>query len=360
MASPIPAQKEERVIFTAGSKSFSVRDVIDAAHFGGGVETHWQSLLANVAAQQQAEEAGIEIDESAIDADAVEFRYRYDLITAEETERWLEARGLTLADFSDYFARAYSGRTLPAKGGDTTRPFHEASRELRELLTVELILNGELDAMASRLSWRVAVADEVELNSVEVGAERKRFAERSGVAAHEVCQWLASLERDEAWFDQALAREAAFRKQRDQLLSPEAAAREIGALRLPLTRFEVETIEFESRDAASEAVWCVRNDGMSMAEVAQEGRYPYQRGELVLEEIQDDLQQKFLSLAPGNLLEPIAREDGFQLSRLIGKAEPKLDDPNVRSRIEQRILERYFTDLAAKCVRWEITAASSE
>ena len=153
--------------------------------------------------------------------------------------------------------------------------------------------------------------------------------------------------------------EAAFGKQRAQLLSPEAAEREIGALRLPLTRFEVETIEFESWDAASEAVWCVRDDGMSMEEVAQEGRYPYQRSGLVLEEIPDELQQRFLSLTPGSLLEPIAREDGFQLSRLVGKAEPQLDDPQVRSRIERRILERYFTDLAAKHVRWEMHGAFS-
>ena len=145
-----------------------------------------------------------------------------------------------------------------------------------------------------------------------------------------------------------------------KLLTPDAAEREIGALRLPLTRFEVETIEFESHDAASEAVWCVRNDGMSMAEVAQEGRYPYRRAELVLEDIPDDLQQRFLSLTPGSVLDPIPREDGFQLSRLLGKAEPKPDDPAVRARIEQRILQRHFADLTSKRVRWELMPALLE
>ena len=43
------------------------------------------------------------------------------------------------------------------------------------------------------------------------------------------------------------------------------------SLRLRLTRFEIERIELESRDAAKEALFCVREDGMSMEEVATEG-----------------------------------------------------------------------------------------
>ena len=52
-------------------------------------------------------------------------------------------------------------------------------------------------------------------------------------------------------------------------LLPQARQRELGALRLPLTRFETEVIELESRDAAQEALFCVREDGMSMEEVAR-------------------------------------------------------------------------------------------
>ena len=299
-------------------------------------------------------------DEQELDAAAVAFRYQYDLITAEETEHWLEVRGLTVSDFSDYFAREYWGKTLHAKSNSPALPFHAAPAELRELLAIELVLSGEFDAMARRLAWRVAASKNVEIGPVESDAERKRFGERNGIRVIEISRWLASLGRDEAWFEKALAMETAFRKQCGELLTPEAAVREIGALRLPLTRLEVETIEFESHDAASEAIWCVRNDGMSMAEVAQEGRYPYRRRELVLEDVAGDLQQKFLSLTPGSVLEPIPRDDGFQVSRLLGKSEPKEDDPDVRARIEQRILGRHFEDLASKRIRWEIVPFSTE
>jgi len=49
----------------------------------------------------------LQFDEAAISAAAEQFRYRHDLITADETEAWLANRGLTFDDFSDYFARQY-------------------------------------------------------------------------------------------------------------------------------------------------------------------------------------------------------------------------------------------------------------
>lgn len=64
-------------------------------------------FLRHVAAEERADEMEVELDESAISAAAEHFRYCHDLITAEETERWLASRGLTFEDFSDYFARQY-------------------------------------------------------------------------------------------------------------------------------------------------------------------------------------------------------------------------------------------------------------
>ena len=154
--------------------------------------------------------------------------------------------------------------------------------------------------------------------------------------------------------------EAAYQRHCETRLTKEARERELGALRLPLTRFEVEMIELESRDAAREAFMCVRDDGMTMADVATEGRYPFRRTELVLEQIPDDMQQKFLSLTPGSLLEPMPREDGFLLTRLVQKKEPKLDDPDVRERADQRILSRHFFDLSSGRIRWRIAMNGAE
>jgi hypothetical protein len=154
--------------------------------------------------------------------------------------------------------------------------------------------------------------------------------------------------RDSQWLNEMLAIETAYGAQCDTLLVPEARQRELMALRLRLTRFEIELIELESHDAAREALFCVREDGMSLEEVATEGRYPYRRANFLLEDLSADSQQKYLSVSQGDLLDAIPHGDGFELCRVIRKVEPRLEDPTVKLRIDQRLLDRYFSDLTSK------------
>jgi hypothetical protein len=349
------AGSENKVVFTSGDDSFTVRDLIDSARFRGELEPVWNELLRLVAAEAKADESELEMDDSAIDAAAEAFRYEHDLITAEETEQWLEERGLTLNDFSDYFVRHYWGGVI-----DNIEPepidFVSASNELRELLIVELILSGELDRIAKRLSWRVAASRETGQNGLDpemIAAEKRRLFERSGLDEEQLPDWLRAMGRDHDWFNAAVQMEAIHRERSQALLNKKACEHEVAALRLPLTRFELETIELDSLDAAREALLCVRDDGMSMAEVAEEGRYPHRRAEVLLEDLPEDVQQKFLSVSAGDILDPIARGDGFYICRVIEKAEPSADDDAVRARAEARILERHFSELTAKHIQWQ-------
>ena len=283
-------------------------------------------------------------------AAAEAFRYEHNLITAEETERWLEERGLSLDDFTDYFVRQYWGKTIDDVEGEQIE-YASAPNELQELFVVELVLSGEMDRLAKRLSWRVAGKLESgnnDLGPESIAAERNRFLERSGTNEETLPVWLNAIGRDEEWFAHAVVMEALHRQKRDRLLSHRAREHEMAAMRLPLTRIELETMEVDSLDAAREALLCVREDGMSMKDVADEARYPYRRAEVLLEDLPEDLQQKFLSVSAGDVLEPITRGDGFQVCRVIEKAEPKAEDEAVRDRAEKRILERHFSELDRK------------
>jgi len=55
---------------------------------------------------------------------------------------------------------------------------------------------------------------------------------------------------------------------------------------------------------------------------------------------------------PEEILHPIEREGGFELCRLIRKIELNLADEEVRSRLEAKIVERHFSELVARFVRW--------
>jgi hypothetical protein len=350
---------DRKTIFLCEERSFTIRDVLAGAIFRGELEPAWNELLRLVAAENKADAEELAYSDDAIDAAAERFRYEHDLITAEETEQWLAERGLNLTDFGAYFVRHYWGEQF-----DDAEPepldYFAAPNEMRELLVTELILSGELDRMAQRLSWRVAALCANESKPVDpelIAAEEVSFFERSGLSADELAGWLEKIGRDQEWWRESVTMEAIQRRDCAALLSDEARAREIAALRLPLTRFEIETIELDSLDAAREALLCAREDGMSMEEVAAEGRYPYRHPEVLLEEIPEDLQQKFLSVHPGEILEPIAHGDGFHLCRVIGKTEPDLADPVVRERAESRILDRHFADLGTRHIQWRLLLA---
>jgi hypothetical protein len=191
-----------------------------------------------------------------------------------------------------------------------------------------------------------------------IEAEKRKFLHRIGITSAQLANWLEQLNRDSKWLDEMLAIEAAYGKHCDTLLGPEARQRELLALRLPLTRFETEMIEVESLDAAREALFCVREDGMSMEEVATEGGYPYRRADFILEDLPVDAQHRFLSVSAGEVLKPLAHGDGFELCRILKKIEPQPNDPNVKSRIDQRLIDRHFAELTSKYTRRRLSAVS--
>jgi hypothetical protein len=313
------------------------------------LDSKWKEFLRCVESEKRADELDLDLDDSAIAAAAEAFRYEHDLITAEETEGWLATRGLTLDDFSDYFSRQYCASTLTEKIVPKEVEYSSASSELRQLFLAELILCEELDRMTTALMFRLAVrCAEKDLDPDAITAEERRFFDRNKIEPAQLPNWLERLGRDSEWFNEMLAMEVAYRKRCHSLLVPQARQRELVTLRLPLTRFETEIIELESRDAAQEALFCVREDGMSMEEVAIEGRYPYGRTDFLFENIPADLQQRFLSVSVGDVLEPIARGDGFELCRIVKKVEPQPDDPTVKLRIEQRLVDRHFSELSSK------------
>ena len=363
MPSTDSVSHQDLVVCTSGQREYTARDAIDAAIFRGEFDDKWEGFLRHMAAEQRADELELELDESAISAAAEEFRYQHDLITMEETEAWLANRGLSLDEFSDHFARQYCAGAISEGFSHEQIEYSSAPSELRELFVTELIFCGELEEMTIKLMWRVAACCAgSEMAKIAVAAEEKNFFECTVITPAELESWLERLGRDGKWFNEMLVLEATYRRCCETVLVPQARQRELPMMRLPLTRLEMEVIELESRDAAQEALFCVREDGISMEEVAGEGGYPYRRADFFLEEIASEAQHRFLSVSPGDLLGPFPRGDGFELCHVISKVEPQADDPMVNSRIDQRLLDRHFSELTSRYVKQRLgaVAASAE
>jgi hypothetical protein len=353
--------RENRVIFSRGERGFTAKEVVYCAVVRGEIDPLWKDFLRVAECDRLANERELEVDESALGSAAIAFRYKHDLITAEETERWLEDRGVSLAQFSEYFARQYWGRSYSGTVDSPKSSYQEASAKEKDLFLVDLILSGSLDRMAERLSYRVAAqADEAGDNKVSLDDERARFLAAAKINQAELADWLALLGRDQEWLDEILAADAAYQRRVSQILTEQALQKELVPMQLNLTRFQLERVEVDSRDAAAEVIACVRNDGMEMSEVAEESRFPFHHSEVLLEDIPSEQQQRFLSVKAGTLFDPIPRGDAFEVWRVKTRTEPSLQDPIIRARLESRIIDRCFSELLSKYIDWKFFLPPSE
>lgn len=300
----------DRPVFRVGSREITIRDVLRAAEFRGELDAAWAEAC------WLAEREEFDVDEDAIQAASEQFRTDRDLITAEETEQWLDQRGLTLDEFSDYFVRQDGKEKLASKASRPAANYAQGSEELRDFLRIDLLLGGEFDRLAEGLAWRLALKED--------GLEDLR------------------------------ALETAYREACDRLLTERMREQALAALRLTLTSLELEVLELESANAAREALFCLREDGESMADVARDGRYPLHQYERRFGDLPAEVQPKLLSALPGEVIGPIDRGDGVVLYRLLRKIEPLLTDEAVKARVDAYLIERHFSELAAKQIHWVI------
>ena len=334
----------------------SVGDVVRAGYFRGELQASAFELAWKTACEDEAERLSLDADEVAVGAMIDRFRYENDLISAEETEAWLDSRGLTADEVQAYFERCNWRETLGEKVVAGKVDLSRVTPELLGELQVELLMSGAFGPLATGLARRL-VARSATVGPGDAGqveAERARFLARSGLDPERVAGWLANLERGEEWLGRMLEMEASYRLTCAAVLTPGRLSQALAAARLPLTRLEVETVEFDSADAAREGHLCVRDDGLSLEEVSRESRYPFKRLEFLAEDLPEERRQKLLCAGIGEVMEPVSDSGVFHLSRVLGKAEPNLADPSVRRRVEQRILDTYFSEAGAKDIRWII------
>jgi len=348
-----PADPFAIPVFTAGGVVITVAQVVDAAQCRGELQPFLDEVRLLQRCSARAQEAELWSDDARLQEIADTFRYERDLITAEEAERWFAARGLTTDDFSEHVLRWYWKERLAGSLPAEDAP-HSAADETRELLRVELLLGGGFETLAVASSWRLAAwcAAGRERRGDLLAQELERFLQREKIDRESLPQWLAVRAIDGRWLDLILEVEGIFRHARAALATPVEEKRALNALRMGLTQFDVETIQFDTESAAREALLCVTVDGSSMEEVAQTGGYPSQRRQLGASELPAELQARFLGVAPGGLIEPFEQGGQFHLCRVIEKKEPDLNEPRVRRAVEDHLTTTHFSDLSRLHVRW--------
>ncbi len=351
-----------RVVMCGYGGEWTVKDVLDAGWFRGDLQPLWRELMEAMALHAAAEQEQAEPEQEELQSMSEEFRYKRELLTAEETEEWLAERDLTEENFSDYFVRRYwrERQGSPTSLQAPEQDYPESAPELRELLRIELLLSGEFDRLARELSRRVAALHEApgeeEREAGDATAERERLLKRTGRTEAELSKILGKLDRGNIWLEDCLRMEAAYRRVCDELLTTTKRERTLGLMRLGLTRVEIETVKTSSLSSAQEGVLCLRQGELTMEELAAECGSTCEGARLFLGDCPEELQRRLLSSSAGEVLEPQGEASAFAVCRLVGKIEPQLADIEVQARVDQRLIETHFSELTGKSIRWALSA----
>ncbi|MDH5283542.1 MAG: hypothetical protein OEW80_06620, partial [Gemmatimonadota bacterium] len=357
----------------SGAEPYYWEDVALYAMLTGQWDELEEGVRAGLACQAHFESSGEPTPDDKIEAAAGEYRYERELITAAETEEWLESHGLTAGEWMGYVER----EVLRAQCEDRLEQWiedHPASpqeildamrdlwicadvgRELAEGLA-EWVAAAGAEGVGATSEYGIGATGETlvgaghigesaeyrTLPTVELTEEETELAERlPGLDPNRLARRLSRLRR----------LQAAEAKFRSQVTTPEAVRREVEHHRLEWVRLHCTVAHFSTEAHAREAALCVREDGMSLEEVATGARAEVEDVRLLLSEVESDLRNALLPARSGDLVGPLRSGDQWALFAVEEKSLPALDDPDTAELAAREAGERAVREQVSRRIRW--------
>ena len=317
----IRPQVLERPVFSVGGEIFTWRDVISAALAYGALTEVEEATREGVAAERRLAAAGEEVEPSDLVEATTRFRYDWNLLAGDQLTEWLEKWELTPSEWRAYVRRTLLRNRWSGELAETVRRFPVEEGELVEPLWAHAVCSGFLLRFAERLAVDVAFAAEsgVETDGGSESPDRFRAA-----ASHA----------------------------RDDLLTDAAIDHEISLHGLEWLRIEGDALEVPDGDTAREAALCVRVDGRALTDIADDCGVRPRRLRVYVADVDAELSPRLAAARVGELVGPVARDDGFSLFFIDAKTPPSATDPETRRRAEDRVVARAAQRAVAEHVNW--------
>jgi len=316
----------ERPVFAVDGEVFHWGDVVRHARSSG----RWDELEAlacqGLACEVHFETIEEEGAEEAIEEAAAEFRYERELITAEEMEAWLDARGLTPEEWMGYIRRTVLRQLWADDLDDIAAEHPVGDGQVEEALRIDLLCSGTQRILAEELAVEAAAA-----------AARGEASPAGPPADRE--GRLAALREQAGRF-------------RQDAMAPETLAREIASNQMEWMRVDCRAIAFAGEGPAREAALCLREDGLEIEEVAGEADVPIREVALYLDQLDPEQHSRFLGAAVDDVIGPMPVDDGFTVYQVVAKVMPSIEDPEIARRAEKGVLTRLLAAEVNRRVRW--------
>jgi hypothetical protein len=339
----------QQTVFTVQPKDYDWIDVFLYAMVRGDWAAFESRLYEGLVCSAEADESQMWADEAKVDEAANAFRYDRDLLTTEETMEWLRKAGLTLEEWTDFLSRSILrdewNLRLPVL----------LERHLANITVTEAAFAAEgfcspvFKQFATTLAGVAALAATLDPATVPPG---RPFRIAKLVSQH--AMWLDGLDSDDLAFrlSHLSSVDAHFKAQAEALRTEQMLALQVSRNRLDWMRVDLERLSFEDESAAREAVLCIREDGLTLEDVAVDSHQSVRDTPEILERLEPELRDAVLSASIDELIGPIQIGDRFEVAQVVGKKAADLEDSLVRSRAEEAVVENLISKAILSHVRW--------
>jgi hypothetical protein len=345
-----------QAVFSVGDKGYAWEDVLLAAKVRGDWADLENELRQGLACLRCAEATHYAIPVQQVTAAANEFRYKRSLITAEETETWLKQWRLSVEDWMGYVRRSLLRKLWADDLPGIVASYALSEDEIKTSIQAEAICSGSLARFARSLAGSAAAYEKLkELSEIAISRDRIEAgleALLKNVDSYE----MENLSRESLYekLKDLAVLETAFDELAGQCITPDAARSCVAANRIDWIKLTVDYVKFAGEPAAREGALCIREDQMTLAEVAAEAQQPLRHTTLFIDELSGDLKSEFLGCAEGELLGPVQWEGQLALCWVVAKTMPDEAEPQIRKKAEQNILDTLVKREINDRVRWRV------
>ena len=296
------------------------------------------------------------VDPDGVLAAAVAFRRARGLLAGDELRAWLAERGLSMPEWACYLRRLVLRQRSQAGDEDVVAHHSVPDEALAALLPSEIAFDGVLRRCATEaVAWCAAASSPVVPVAGDSTADPASVAAHAREVAASVVGGLLCLD-DEA-VRARLARLIRLREGYSRFTEITATDRSmlecLDEHKIDWLRFRCLELRIPVREAALEAVLCLREDGANPAEVARLAHADTCERSIEVSGVDPAVASLLLSAERGDVVGPLAEAD--DVSRLLivmERVPPSLRDPTLVERARAEVVRAALKPHIDGTVRW--------
>src|SRR5262245_57666532 len=340
--------------FSLGGIDFLHVDVALAAMVFGEWARFERRLAEGLACVTRATTEGLLPPQAVIDEAAIAFRYERDLISGSDIGAWLERNGLSSESWMASITRGVLRQTWGDEIEALLDRYGPSPRQLEASALAEGVCSGLFDEFERSFVGHAAIAFESDPSRFESRAQMSAsHADEAVRLARQHAHWLAGWPSadTQARLRLILEVQSLYRAATDAAVDEQSLLQVIEANRLEWVVIDSDTLSFADESAAREAMLCLTQDRLSMADVAGLSRRPMIRTHGFLGDIPADYRHRVLAAELGEIIGPLLVDGRFQVTIVTGRTGPTLADEHVAECARAVLVEQLARRAARDHVR---------